>query len=226
MIVLTVLSSLACAVVAAVLLGDPSRQPTNTRPAVRLELTDWAVCSPSLGCFPAKVPGHALLDAIRLGRGDPYFEFTEQNLSRLSFETWTYQARIIQSALSPIASSELRDDDKRRVCQLYFEQIDTVATVKVNGVTLNATRTRSSLTDNAFLPYSFQLPTRHVDDADVTAVLLVQVEIQSSLNYSRWLAQTKYKSEFYPHTINYNVWSEPTHRNLLRKPASEFGWVR
>ena len=90
----------------------------------------WKVCADHVGCFNARVPGSALLDA-QAGK-DPYEGFAESEWSELSLMNWTYSLR--KSDIDWTGAEE---------AQLYFEGIDTVATVSCNGGhALKSTRER------------------------------------------------------------------------------------
>lgn len=166
---------------------------------------NWKLCNEKFGCFPATVPGHVLLD---LNITNPYVDFTELNVSQYSLETWTYSTQF-----SLVGSNT-------SVYMLKFEKIDTVARVFLNEFEL-LSNVGYGLTRNAFRPHYFDIP---VDCLRDKVLHVLKVEIESSLLFTRNYA--KAMDKYYPHTINYNVWAEPTYRNLIRKPASDFGWVR
>jgi len=87
--------------------------------------------------------------------------------------------------------------------QVRFESIDTVAKV--------STQSSSTLTQNYFIPVTHSLSPA---DSQLT------VTISPALQYASQVP-SKYPL---PHTVNFNVWDEPSQRNRIRKPGSDFGW--
>ena len=182
----------------------------NTLAQAHRELlsSNWTACegSKSSGCFDAKVPGHITLD-IAGSRLDPYQDFAELDLTTISLKNWTY------NLLLPSLDSD------KLAAQLYFSRLDTVARVLCDGILLE-TSLGESEARNAFVPHVFPLPARCQAKS-----CLVEVKFTSALLEARRLKNEVFTDKFYPHTINYHVWAEPTFRNLLRKPGSDFGWV-
>ena len=179
----------------------------------------WAlelVSSPQNVSFPrrvrASVPGHAALDVARNLSINPYESDAEKQLAWVALATWAYSfecplpAPTATPTPSPIQAAQLR-----------FETVDTVADVFVNGV-------RVGSTSNAYRSYAFPLPLALLLTPEqpprVRARVRVRVVIQSSLAYAR----SQPHANEYPHTRNYNVWAEPSHRNMVRKPGADFGW--
>jgi len=177
----------------------------------RYELTNWTVHSlPSFPRAPVQIPGHVTLDAFPAI--NPYSGSAEVELSTFSLLAWTYETTIHWDLVA------IRPNE---VMQLYFEKLDTVATVSIDGEDLKNSR-GEVVVDNYFIPHVFEL--RRPNGASSSVLV---VKIKSSLLEARQRARRySQDNQSYPHTVNYHVWSEPTHRNTLRKPASDFGWVR
>ncbi|KAH9255820.1 hypothetical protein BASA81_006221 [Batrachochytrium salamandrivorans] len=151
----------------------------------------WEVCSNKFGCYSAPKLPHEVLSLFTL---DPNWESTEHELREVGLEEWTY------SKLLP----DIECDSPGQYSRLYFNKIDTIAIVKLNGQVLGEAK-------NSLMPQQFEFRG--------CAKGLLTVAIQSSLVYTHNQTLSDY-----PHTVNYHVWDEPTKRNLIRKPASHFGW--
>lgn len=196
------------------LVMQPSSFPARLRPVrpwhTRLLTTNdvkWT-CSNQNGSIsvPAEVPGvvhMALRDAGILG-SDPLFRFNELEHSWVSLENWTYTAHF---SLDP---SSTRDAELLATGVLQLNSVDTVADVWLNGVWLGST-------NSAFVVW--RLPTKF---ALLAGDNVLTLHFQAPRAYAHEQAAA-YPYEV-PLTSYFNVWSEPSHKNFIRKPPSDFGW--
>lgn len=168
----------------------------------------WKLCDERLECVPARVPGNILLDLNR--SSNPLEGFAELEWASQSLKTWIYHLNL----------TNFHGWADEESAQLRFEGIDTIASVKCNGNLLSSSF-GETIVRNAWIPHTFPLPQL----CNIRHGLHIEVVIYPALNETHRLKQEVFNDKFYPHTVNYNVWSEPTYRNLLRKPASDFGWV-
>lgn len=164
----------------------------------------------------AVVPGvaHEALLAAGLLAGDPLFRFRELEYRWVANADWTFTGSFELAAddalLSPPPPSA-PSPAAPPLTTLEVEGVDTVAAIALNGEPLGTTR-------SAFLRH--ELPVR--------ASLLragankLTVRFNSSLRYAA--AEAAAYPYPVPHTQYHNVWSEPSHRNFVRKPSSDFGW--
>jgi beta-mannosidase len=151
---------------------------------------------------PATVPGIVHTDLLAAGvlKQNPYYRFNELDQSWVSKETcWKYSTRITLDALN----------DKDPVF-LRLSGVDTIADVTFNSQKIGST-------SNAFKTYVFEIPRDLITNSNSLGL-----DISSPVSYSHEQA-SKYPYSV-PHTINYNVWAEPSDRNFIRKAGSDFGW--
>ena len=155
---------------------------------------------------PASVPCivHEALLAAGVLRGDPLYRFNEVEWAWVALDDWIFEAVFNLDANDACASSE-------QACVLRLEGVDTVAAFTLNGAALGST-------SSAFVRH--ELPIAR--NALHTGTNRLRVAIRSALSYAREQSEA-YPYEV-PHTQYYHVWSEPSHRNFVRKSASDFGW--
>ncbi len=164
---------------------------------------------------PASVPcvAHEALLSAGVLRGDPLYRFRELEWAWAAREDWTFEASFALAADGCGPSQGERVDckllDGRSV--LRMEGVDTVASVWINGVGLGSTA-------SAFVRHELSINARVLRRGSNT----LRVTLGSALRYARERSEA-YPYEV-PHTQYYHVWSEPSHRNFVRKPASDFGW--
>ena len=162
---------------------------------------------------PAQVPGEvhvALMKANILTKEDPFWRFNEVsvNMEAVARNCWMYVLNGFDFGQGYGHGQENED------LLLTFEKIDTAARVYLNGHLLGASR-------NAHRPHTFRVPSSALVPTGTNAHVL-RVEIRSALSVAG-SGQDVYPYAV-PHTLNYNVWTEPSHRNFIRKAGSDFGW--
>ena len=152
---------------------------------------------------PANLPcvAHEALLAAGVLRGDPLYRFNELDWSWVAREDWTFE--------TTFDCADAAHADQFRV--LRMTGVDTIALITLNGAEIGSTAS-AFLTHDLLLPSGLLRPTANT----------LRVTITSALTYARESA-ADYPYEV-PHTQYYHVWSEPSHRNFVRKPASDFGW--
>ena len=161
--------------------------------------------------IPAQVPGEvhvALIKANVLTEEDPLWRFNEvsANMKAVAKNCWMY-------VLNGFDFGQWQENDNEDLL-LTFEKIDTAATVYLNGHVLGVSQ-------NAHRPHTFRVPSNARVPTGTTGHVL-RVEIRSALSVAA-NGQDGYPYAV-PHTLNYNVWTEPSHRNFIRKAGSDFGW--
>jgi beta-mannosidase len=153
--------------------------------------------------IPAKIPGLVHTDLLSAGfvKENPYYRFNELEQSWISKETcWKYSASFPLEALL---------DDVPLFLEL--SGVDTIANITLNNYFLGST-------SNAFKTYSYEVQTQYLTGGMNELVLT----IDSPVSYPQEKADQYPYSV--PHTQNYNVWTEPSDRNFIRKAGSDFGW--
>lgn len=167
----------------------------------------WTItnCDRSIS-IPGSVPGVVHTDLISAGiiKEDPYYRFNELEQSWVSKETcWRYEAEIDVGQF-------IHDED----IFLHLTGLDTVATLFINNQEVGQT-------NNAFRTYNLRLPWTSLFTSTGASNVL-GVEIASPVDYP------KLQAAAYPYSVpatqNYNVWTEPSSRNFMRKAGSDFGW--
>ena len=138
---------------------------------------------------------------------DPLYRFNEHGYAWVTQENWTYSASFDVHAGSATDSALL--EAGRLVLEL--DGVDTVARVRLNGKVLGQPR-------SAFVRWRLPVPR---DTLRVGSNRL-EVALAAPLAYAR--AQSAASEYEIPLTKYHHVWSEPSHRNFIRKPPSDFGW--
>ena len=162
-------------------------------------------CDGKYGPYSGHIPGSVHTDLMKAGviSGDPYYRYQEIDLSWIPQTCWVYESEPFALPASGLTES----------CnvRIRLRHVDSVATVALNGVAIGQA-------DNAHASHDFLVPANALSTA--SNVL--------SLTFPPTLSYVLQASEAYPysvpHTINYNVWAEPSHRNFIRKAGSDFGW--
>lgn len=147
--------------------------------------------------LPAQVPGYVHLDLVRNGVIEhPFYRMAEAGCQWVDDTGWIYRTTF-----------EFEASDEFPVRQLFFECLDTVCTVFLNG-------TKIASHDNAFLPLT----------VDVSEVLIegensLVVEFQSAVKVGteRMMAYFAKEGMEYPRANFYD-------RSFVRKPQYMFGW--
>lgn len=154
-----------------------------------------------VGPITASVPGTVHTDLIRaeIIDKDPYFRYNELNMSWIANTCWKYQIDGIEATFS------------EEHIFLLLKGVDAVAEVYINGHFIASI-------ENSLRAHFLPIPTSFLS----AGVSSIRITITSALEHIKKKAQ-RYPYAV-PHTNNYNVWAEPTHRNFLRKPGSDFGW--
>jgi beta-mannosidase len=154
-----------------------------------------------VGPIAASVPGTVHMDLIRaeIIDKDPYFRYNELNMSWIAKTCWGYQIDGIEATFS------------EEHIFLFLKGIDAVADIYVNEQFIAST-------ENSLRAHFLPIPVNILS----AGVYSIRITITSALEHIKMKAQ-RYPYAV-PHTNNYNVWAEPTHRNFLRKPGSDFGW--
>ena len=156
--------------------------------------------------IPQLVPGvaHEALLASGILRGDPLYRDNELLFQWVAYEDWTFAASF---ALDAAADAPLLSAP----CTLRLQEVDTIATISVNGIVVGST-------DSAFIRHDLPLPAGVLRAGDNS----MAVSFRSALTAARERA-ARYPYTV-PHTHYFQVWSEPSSRNFVRKPASDYGW--
>jgi hypothetical protein len=157
--------------------------------------------------FLANVPGSLTLDYCTSMGIEPYADNSEIKLSWISTQSeWTYVVDYFPQVITQgLCMNEIiQDKEEDCTCQIYFESLDTIADIFANNVYVGSS-------NNAYLPLAINVPCN-----------LQQLRIRFSS--SLLTARKTQNGNQYPHTVNYNTWTEISHRNMIRKPAADFGW--
>lgn len=147
--------------------------------------------------LPAQVPGYVHLDLVRNGVIDhPYYRMNEAGCQWIDNTDWTYRTTF---TFSPDADFPVR--------KLFFEQLDTVCTIFLNG-------TKIAAHDNAFLPLTVDVSTL-LNDGDNT----LQIEFKSAVTTGndRMAAYFMKEGMENPRANFYD-------RSFVRKPQYMYGW--
>ncbi|NCF48383.1 MAG: glycoside hydrolase family 2 protein [Bacteroidetes bacterium] len=163
---------------------------------MRLELGgDWQVVDATGSiAFVASFPGNLITALHHAGHiPDPYWGMNEYDLRWIADRSWT-------------AVRAITLDAHQTDCSLIISQLDTVATIRVNGdLAFEAA--------NAFRRYQIDLSN-----------LLVVGENSFEICFKSPTAEANLRQErqpfFVPYTTNYPV----PNGNMLRKPQCDFGW--
>ncbi|XP_035024584.2 beta-mannosidase [Hippoglossus stenolepis] len=150
----------------------------------------------------AQVPGcvHSALQRQGVIQ-DPYFRFNDVTYQWIALENWTYTTAFNVSA---------RVRNKQKVL-LSFDGVDTVASIRLNGVAVGST-------DNMFRRYDFS-----VRDLLRDGVNVLQVGLMSPVLYAseRREAHSAYRV---PPECPPDVQKGVCHVNFIRKEQSSFSW--
>jgi beta-mannosidase len=163
--------------------------------------------TPTLIEVAARVPGVAH-EALRAAGmiGDPQYRFNELAYRWVALAHWNFSADFtVQAASSllirPAPSLSLR-----------LSGVDTFCALHLNGQPIGLPL------DSALLTHDVRLPPGALRPGSNRLVLA----------FSPPLAEAALRASAYPypvpHTLYYHTWSEPSHRNFVRKPQSDFGW--
>ena len=159
---------------------------------------------------PATLPGVAhevLIDNAIIG-GDLLYRDNELACRWIAEEDWTFSAAFVLDSNM--------DSDRRLLAHdahpvLRLDGVDTIASIEVNGEVVGKTA-------STFLRY----------ELDLRPGLLRRGTNSLVVRFTSALTAARERSAQYPygvpHTHYHHVWSEPSHRNFVRKPASDFGW--
>ena len=124
----------------------------------------------------------------------------------VSLENWTYSATFLINPHSPHDAALLAVGTV-----LQLDGVDTVADIWLNDRLVGST-------NSAFVSWRLPVP----QSVLVPGVNTLRVALQAPRAYASALAAS-YPYQV-PLTNYYNVWSEPSHKNFIRKPPSDFGW--
>ena len=127
--------------------------------------------------------------------GDPLYRFNELEWKWVALEDWTFEGTF-----------ECAADDCERFSVLRMDGVDTVASISLNGHSIGSVA-------SAFLRHELAVG----DGMLHTGTNTITIAIQSALRYAK--QQSAAYPYTVPHTQYYHVWSEPSHRNFVRKPA-------
>ena len=192
-----------------------------SRPHVRSLLSAAGVVWRLSGASPrriidvvAVVPGvaHEALLAAGVLEGDPLYRFREMEYQWVAQANWTFTATFTLSPDDPCLEQPSRgvDGAARAATSLRLAGVDTVASFTLNGEALGATR-------SAFVTHELA-----IRQGLLRAGANVLVVAFTSALHAAAAGAAAYPYPV-PHTQYYQVWSEPSHRNFVRKPASDFG---
>ena len=150
---------------------------------------------------PGSVPGEVHTDLMNAHEisSDPYFRYNELNMSWVALsEVWTYE------------SSEFDMPESDMLWNMKLQGIDSISSVYLNNHLVGKT-------DNVFRSFTFPVHEYLRSERNILKIVLHGVT-----------QYVKSKAADYPYEVpeteNYNVWAEPTNRNFVRKPGSDFGW--
>lgn len=164
----------------------------------------WSLqsCDGEYHGIAATIPGDIHSDLMRshVIKDDPYYRYGELNYSWVPKNCWTYTSN--QFVFS--------DVDITTPLYIVLDQVDTVATIEMNGVVIGETK-------NAFRRYEFDVSSVVSKESNT-----LTISIKNVIDYLKNQA-SKYPYSV-PETQNYNVWVEPSHRNFVRKAGSDLGW--
>ncbi len=158
----------------------------------------------------ASVPGEVTLDLIASGhikqeQDDPLYRFNEKSKEYIDVAKgcWKYTLNFDNNNQS--------NDNGNDVSLLSFDKIDTAADIFFNGKkianTFNSHRQHNiEINNNIIKKFNNELIIK------ISSALIIAQD--KAINYPYEV----------PETVNYNVWAEPTSRNFIRKPGSDFGW--
>ncbi|KAK2826701.1 hypothetical protein Q5P01_020915 [Channa striata] len=152
--------------------------------------------------LPAQVPGcvHSALQQQRVIQ-DPYFRFNDVSYRWIAFDNWTYTTTFT-------VSTHLRGKQK---VLLFFDGVDTVASVWLNGVFVGKM-------DNMFRGYDFSVRDLLKDEDNVLKVHLLSPVVYAS-------EQRKAHSAYsIPPECPPDVQKGECHVNFIRKEQCSFSW--
>jgi beta-mannosidase len=156
--------------------------------------------------FTASVPGVVYTDLMKNGfiTENPLFRYNEVDTSDVAKSCWSYTLNDISLLNFDLSSTG-------SPIYISFSEIDTKANIYFNDILIGTT-------SNSFKSYSFRIPNKIINNNNNT----LYIEINSAVSTAKE-GQASYPYQV-PHTENYNVWTEPSHRNFIRKAGSDFGW--
>lgn len=149
------------------------------------------------------VPGEVHTDLMNANiiSKNPYFRYNELNMSWVALEEcW----RLESEAFTLEPSNEA-------AWNLKLRGVDSVASIYMNDILVGET-------NNVFRRYTFPITQSMVSSGGN----ILKVVLHGVTQYVKNRAM-EYPYEV-PETENYNVWAEPSNRNFIRKPGSDFGW--
>lgn len=144
----------------------------------------------------SSVPGNIYTDLMAAGKiGDPYYRFNVDAYRWVGNETWIF-------------SKNFNATVDNSPSYLVFYGLDTVATVRLNGVEVGRA-------NNMFRKYWFRIPAGLLKRQDNQLV----VRIESSAVYA------ENQSKSYPYPVPWSpVVDEIGYRNYIRREQATFGW--
>jgi len=110
-----------------------------------------------------------------------------------------------------MSSFTTNEMDRDAPVYIRLTGVDTVATIRINEQIVGET-------DNAFRNYTLRIPDNLLSSDENS----IEIKILSPISYAHDKA-SRYAYSV-PHTENYNVWTEPSNRNFVRKAGSDYGW--
>ena len=153
---------------------------------------------------PAALPGSAHEALLRAGVlvGDPLWRDNELRFRWVALEDWTFTCTFLFAPSHPLLGA---------AALLRLDGVDTVADVRLNGELVGRT-------ESMFVRYTLAL----------RPGLLRAGSNALTLGFTSALSYAASRAAAYPyavpHTQYHHVWSEPSLRNFVRKPPSDFGW--
>lgn len=167
--------------------------------------------APQLIDVEARIPGvaHEALQAAGY-IGDPLYRFNELAYRWVALAAWNFTATFAVAKDSLL----LKPGPSGMPPELWLRLsgVDTFCTIFLNGVQLGSPLNSALMTH--------ELP--------VLAGLLRPGSNSLVLAFSPSLAEAARRAAAYPYTVPHSVyhhtWSEPSHRNFVRKAQSDFGW--
>jgi len=164
--------------------------------------------------LPSEVHDELMKNGVLKQTSD--FRYNEVNWEWVTQDTWTYSTMfdMPEEIMNEIRSEWNIGKQILNAVILKLDGLDTVSEIKLNGIVIGSSM-------NMFKPI-------HIPIGDVGFDNLKEIDNLLEVVISPSSSFALEKSDKYPysvpHTENYNTWTEPSHRNFIRKTGSDFGW--
>jgi hypothetical protein len=175
--------------------------PFSNSTRISMNGDDWLIIGNRSSVTRGEIPGtiHTILLAANK-IPEPYFGYNDVNLRSLVYSSWIFTKNF---SLTPdfLAFTQFT---------LYFDQIDTVANITLNGCFIGQT-------SSMFIPYTFDVMRSciHSDNQ-------LRIDFQSPITYALNQAE-KYNYTLLP-TCSADIQHEECHIQFIRKEICSFSW--